>query len=203
MCRRLHWSPALADVSELKVNEKGIKIEFPNKDDIMEMKIKIMPYDGHYKDGTCACAARERHTHASACPSPAAAQPLGCWAPAERVLLATCAAVVFDCKVPKSYPHDPPKILCETQVFHPNIDMEGHVCLNILREDWKPVLTISSVIMGLQFLMLEPNADDPLNKQAAKLMIDYPSEFANKVSQTMSGRSMTIEGKQYHFEKFR
>ena len=62
MCRHLHWSPALADVSELKVNEKGIKIEFPNKDDIMEMKIKIMPYDGHYKDGTCACAARERHT---------------------------------------------------------------------------------------------------------------------------------------------
>ena len=73
----------------------------------------------------------------------------------------------FDFKVPKSYPHDPPKVLCETTVFHPNIDMEGHVCLNILREDWKPVLTIQSVLMGLQFLMLEPNADDPLNKEAS------------------------------------
>ena len=72
---------------------------------------------------------------------------------------------VFDFKVPKTYPHDPPKVQCETTVFHPNIDMEGHVCLNILREDWKPVLTINSVIMGLQFLMLEPNADDPLNKE--------------------------------------
>jgi ubiquitin-conjugating enzyme E2 M len=72
---------------------------------------------------------------------------------------------IFDVKVPKAYPHEPPKVLCETTVFHPNIDMEGHVCLNILREDWKPVLTISSVIMGLQFLMLEPNADDPLNKE--------------------------------------
>ena len=61
---------------------------------------------------------------------------------------------------------DAPKVLCETLVYHPNIDMEGHVCLNILREDWKPVLTITSVIMGLQFLMLEPNADDPLNKEA-------------------------------------
>ena len=71
----------------------------------------------------------------------------------------------FDVKVPKTYPHDAPKVLCETLVFHPNIDMEGHVCLNILREDWKPVLTISSVVMGLQFLMLEPNADDPLNKE--------------------------------------
>lgn len=72
---------------------------------------------------------------------------------------------VFDFKVPKTYPHDAPKVLCETTVFHPNIDMEGHVCLNILREDWKPVLTIQSVSMGLQFLMLEPNADDPLNKE--------------------------------------
>ena len=75
---------------------------------------------------------------------------------------------VFDFKVPKTYPHDPPKVQCETTVFHPNIDMEGHVCLNILREDWKPVLTIQSVIMGLQFLMLEPNADDPLNKDARR-----------------------------------
>ena len=40
------------------------------------------------------------------------------------------------------------------QVFHPNIDLEGNICLNILREDWKPVLSISSVIYGLQFLFL-------------------------------------------------
>lgn len=41
-----------------------------------------------------------------------------------------------------------------TQVYHPNIDPEGNVCLNILREDWKPVLSISSVIYGLQFLFM-------------------------------------------------
>ena len=75
----------------------------------------------------------------------------------------------FDVKVAKTYPHDAPKVLCETLCYHPNIDMEGHVCLNILREDWKPVLTIQSVIMGLQFLMLEPNADDPLNKEVRRL----------------------------------
>lgn len=40
------------------------------------------------------------------------------------------------------------------QVYHPNIDLEGKICLNILREDWKPVLSISSVIFGLQFLFL-------------------------------------------------
>ena len=40
------------------------------------------------------------------------------------------------------------------QVFHPNIDLEGNVCLNILREDWKPVLSINSVLYGLQYLFL-------------------------------------------------
>ena len=41
-----------------------------------------------------------------------------------------------------------------SQVYHPNIDLEGNVCLNILREDWKPVLSINSVIYGLQYLFL-------------------------------------------------
>jgi ubiquitin-conjugating enzyme E2 M len=34
------------------------------------------------------------------------------------------------------------------QIYHPNIDVDGNVCLNILREDWKPVLDINAVIYG-------------------------------------------------------
>ena len=52
------------------------------------------------------------------------------------------------------------------KIYHPNVDLEGNVCLNILREDWKPVLNLNSVMVGLQYLFLEPNADDPLNKGA-------------------------------------
>ncbi|KAJ7966714.1 Ubiquitin-conjugating enzyme family protein [Quillaja saponaria] len=36
--------------------------------------------------------------------------------------------------------HEAPKVKCKTKVYHPNIDLEGNVCLGILREDWKPVL---------------------------------------------------------------
>lgn len=54
--------------------------------------------------------------------------------------------------------------LTACQIYHPNVDLEGNVCLNILREDWKPVLNLNSVMVGLQYLFLEPNADDPLNK---------------------------------------
>ena len=91
---------------------------------------------------------------------------------------------------------------CETTVYHPNLDMEGHVCLNILREDWKPVLTVQSVIMGLQFLMLEPNADDPLNKEAAQLLSSDRARFESTVRQTFKGRDMKVCGKTYSFPKF-
>lgn len=69
----------------------------------------------------------------------------------------------FAVTIPNSYPYEPPKVHCETLVYHPNIDWEGHVCLNILRDDWMPVLNLGSVIFGLMTLFLEPNPDDPLN----------------------------------------
>ena len=89
--------------------------------------------------------------------------------------------------MPVSYPHEPPKVKCLTKVYHPNIDLEGNVCLNILREDWKPVLSISSVVYGLQFLFLDPNPEDPLNKDAAKILRDDPSQFQTNVRRSMRG----------------
>jgi ubiquitin-conjugating enzyme E2 M len=73
----------------------------------------------------------------------------------------------FSFKIGPNYPHEPPKVKCCNKVYHPNIDLEGNVCLNILREDWKPVLTINAIVYGLQYLFLEPNPEDPLNREAA------------------------------------
>lgn len=70
----------------------------------------------------------------------------------------------FTFVINNNYPHDPPKVKCIQKIYHPNIDLEGNVCLNILREDWKPVLNLNSVMVGLQFLFIEPNPADPLNK---------------------------------------
>ena len=44
----------------------------------------------------------------------------------------------FSINIPKLYPHSPPKVHCDTQIYHPNINMEGAVCLNILRDDFFP-----------------------------------------------------------------
>jgi ubiquitin-conjugating enzyme E2 M len=97
------------------------------------------------------------------------------------------AAFKFTVTIPATYPYDPPKVECNTLVYHPNIDWEGHVCLNILRADWMPVLNLGSVLFGLMTLFLEPNPDDPLNKEAAQLMIDKPSDFQRNVDQSLKG----------------
>jgi len=101
--------------------------------------------------------------------------------------LYTGATFKFIVNIPETYPYDPPKVECQTLLYHPNIDWEGHVCLNILRADWMPVLNLGSVLFGLVTLFLEPNPDDPLNKEAAQLMIDRPSEFERNVRQSLAG----------------
>ncbi len=57
---------------------------------------------------------------------------------------------VFTFAVNQNFPHDPPKVKCTQKIYHPNIDLEGNVCLNILREDWKPVLNLNAVVVGMQ-----------------------------------------------------
>ena len=83
----------------------------------------------------------------------------------------------FTVRVPPEYPHKAPVVHCDTDVYHPNIDTDGNVCLNILRADWKPVLDIGNVIMGLIFLFLEPNPNDPLNHEAAAEFRENPARF--------------------------
>ncbi|KAL1195924.1 putative NEDD8-conjugating enzyme Ubc12-like [Cardamine amara subsp. amara] len=94
---------------------------------------------------------------------------------------------VFTFQVSNVYPHEAPKVKSKTKVYHPNIDLDGNVCLNILREDWKPVLNINTIIYGLFHLFTEPNHEDPLNHDAAAVLRDNPKMFEANVKRAMSG----------------
>ncbi|KAG1864718.1 ubiquitin-conjugating enzyme/RWD-like protein [Suillus subalutaceus] len=105
-------------------------------------------------------------------------------------------AFTFSFTINTNYPHEPPKVKCMQTIYHPNVDLEGNVCLNILREDWKPVLNLNSVMVGLQYLFLEPNADDPLNKEAAEELRKNREQFLYNVKTSMRGGN--IKGVTYH-----
>lgn len=95
----------------------------------------------------------------------------------------------FQFKIPARYPFDPPKVQCIDKIYHPNIDTDGGVCVNVLRP-WKPTYSVQIVLFGLLFLFSHPNPDDPLNKAAADDMRKNPSTFAQNVKNSMLGKSI-------------
>jgi ubiquitin-conjugating enzyme E2 M len=94
---------------------------------------------------------------------------------------------IFSFSVPDSYPFNAPKVLCETKIYHPNIDFQGNVCLNILKEDWKPTMNITSCITGVYFLFTDPNPNDPLNHEAANVMRESLDSFKQNVKKSLRG----------------
>lgn len=69
---------------------------------------------------------------------------------------------------PTDYPFRPPRVAFSTRVYHPNINAQGGICLDILKDQWTPALSLGKVLLSISSLLTDANPRDPLVPEIAR-----------------------------------
>ncbi|NWR79467.1 UBE2C enzyme, partial [Centropus unirufus] len=69
---------------------------------------------------------------------------------------------------PAGYPYTAPTVRFLTPCYHPNVDNQGNICLDILKDKWSALYDVRTILLSIQSLLAEPNIESPLNVDAAE-----------------------------------
>lgn len=78
--------------------------------------------------------------------------------------------IVYELQVqfPDDYPFKPPKFRFVSSVWHPNVGVNGHICLDIISSRWAPSLSLFKILQSIQSLLTDADPSSPLNAEAAR-----------------------------------
>lgn len=83
-----------------------------------------------------------------------------------------------DIELDDQYPFVPPRMRFATRVWHPNVSSaSGAICLDILKDQWSPALTLKTAMLSLQSLLASPAPDDPQDAVVARQFLSDRETF--------------------------
>jgi ubiquitin-protein ligase len=80
----------------------------------------------------------------------------------------------------EDFPSSPPRGFFLTKIYHPNVAPNGDICVNTLKRDWTPDVTIKHILQVIRCLLIVPFPESSLNDEAGKLFMDSYEEFARR-----------------------
>lgn len=112
-------------------------------------------------------------------------------------------------RFPVEYPEKPPEIRFMTSFFHPNINTDGRICHEILTRNYFPSVSIANILLEINSMIYNPNAEDPLDENAADLYKDSEEkrrqnipvnnhDYRKKVLECLNNAWSLIEIKKKH-----